>query len=705
MAVWQTKEELFIQLTSLVDDQKSEAAVQLKAFREPETDADVVRMLLQVVSKQNKAGNSCWRVTNKGELQDPDNAESPCFYAYESLKSINNIAELKEILKGKTTSPSGTKGIPSDQIMAQALWLIGELKENFAEHRDELKTNIASLMTSGLYPAEVMFEAIGTLERLDLLSEEELLSALQNPHPRLRWNMLKALTQVNPHPRTIGLLVTWMLDPASGSALRSMIAKNIVAIEDERVNDPLIALLKDEDPNVREHAALSLGERKAKGAETSLFQTLIDDDEMVRFAAGTALGCLGDSRSIPFLLRARREGDMRIQQVAQDALISLGTDATSDLVQTLRVEPMPFKLDAIKVLQYLKDPRSILALIESLLDDDLFEVARSTIIEMIEVAEKPLLFVAKNNEVDPEFREKCLRILLETESKNCFEALESMLSAKESNLQLLAIQLLGELEHEKTAEVLLALLDQPLGGSTPIRSCLRTKEQQATDPDPRFLPVEAQKEESLQNQFLAEVLLALGKREETKAIPEMLQGLQQRDSRVYSFSISALGYVEAKEAVEPLCAIVKERNGRYKELAIQTLAKIQDERAIPFLRQVVQDVQTEREYRPDAPSSLASYAIQALADLQDVQVIQMILTAWEDELENAILSLGELAVPSLIDALSSSHSVKIRLLSAEALGLLAAKQAMGGLISALQDKDDDVRTMAAWALNEVYANQ
>ena len=119
------------------------------------------------------------------------------------------------------------------------------------------------------------------------------------------------------------------------------------------------------------------------------------------------------------------------------------------------------------------------------------------------------------------------------------------------------------------------------------------------------------------------------------------------------------------------------------------------------MRKVVQDIQKEREYRPDAPSSLASYAIQALAVLGDLNVIQMILTAWEDELEGAILSLGDAAIPMLIDALATSQSSKIRILSAEALGLLSAKEAMGTLISALKDKDENVRDMSVWALNEL----
>ena len=705
MAVWQTKEELLVQLTSLVDDEKSEAAFQLKSFQDPQGDVDVVRMLLHVVAKQNKTGNSCWRVTSQGELQDPDNAESPCFYAFESLKEIGNIEELLEIVRGKTTSKDGNKGVSSDQIMVQALWLLGAMKEEIGDRADVLRADITSLITSGLYEEGVIFAAISTLERLGMLSEAELLSTLNSTDSRIRWIMLKALTKVNPQPRTVGLLVTLMLDRSQSSALRSMIAHNIINVDDSRVHKPLISLLKDENPNVREHAALSLGEKNAQEAQTPLFQLLIDDDDMVRLAAGVALGSLGDARTVPFLLKAIREGDMRIQRAAKKALDVLGSNATPDLVQALRIEPMPYKLDAMKILQELRDPRSILALIESLLDDDLFSHARSTILELIDQAEKPLLFVAKNNDVDSGFREKCLRLLIEVKSKHCFEALDSMISAPDAQLQLLAIQLLGELEHKKSATLLRKQLDLPLGGGSILRKRLRTKEQLVSDPDPGFLSEALQKEESLQNLFLAETLLALGKQKDKKVIPELLRGLEQKDARIYSFSISALGHLEAKKALEPLCEIIKSRSGRYKEQAIQTLAKIGDEKAIPFLRQIVKDIQLEREYRPDVPSSLASYAIQALAELGDVQVVNMILTSWEDELETAIASLGDAATPLLMDALSTSQSNKIRLLSAEALGLLGSRNAMGALIGALQDKDEDVRTMSAWALNEVYTTQ
>ena len=51
---------------------------------------------------------------------------------------------------------------------------------------------------------------------------------------------------------------------------------------------PLIAMLTEKDESLREHAALTLGTLKSEDAVTSLFQTVIDSDEHVRYTAQVA---------------------------------------------------------------------------------------------------------------------------------------------------------------------------------------------------------------------------------------------------------------------------------------------------------------------------------------------------------------------------------------------------------------------------------
>ena len=98
----------------------------------------------------------------------------------------------------------------------------------------------------------VILQSIRALQQLDLLSEVELLSALQIDNAQVRWFLTKALCSVNPQPRTIGFLVNQVTDPSLSPALRSMVASNLAAVADERINGPLIGMLSDENPNVRQ---------------------------------------------------------------------------------------------------------------------------------------------------------------------------------------------------------------------------------------------------------------------------------------------------------------------------------------------------------------------------------------------------------------------------------------------------------------------
>ena len=265
MGVWQKKENLLAQLRSPIYEQQEEAADQLEDFNDPVFDADVVRGLLEVMAKRNKRGNSCWRVTHKGLLKNP--AVGDLCFCHTARRQIKSPDELLRILRNNNDFPgAGTDVkhiVPSDKILAQAVWVLGRLETDLSAHKDKIKKELNDLISSGLFGDDVICAAISALDDLKMLSEEEILAALKNPHPQIRWNMLKALTKVNPHPRTIALLVDQMLRREVSPAMRSMIVKNMVNIKDPRIDEPLTALLLDDNPNIREHAALSLGERNS----------------------------------------------------------------------------------------------------------------------------------------------------------------------------------------------------------------------------------------------------------------------------------------------------------------------------------------------------------------------------------------------------------------------------------------------------------
>ena len=155
MAVWQTKEDLLAQLRSTQHEQQLDAAAQLNGFQDHVLDADVVRSLLEVVAKQNKIGNSCWRVTYKGELKNPDDAESPCYEAHRSLREINNINELIRITRNNDDfpgeGPRAKHAVPSERILSQAIWAIGDSGVALEEQGEALKKDLNEFCEKIIY--------------------------------------------------------------------------------------------------------------------------------------------------------------------------------------------------------------------------------------------------------------------------------------------------------------------------------------------------------------------------------------------------------------------------------------------------------------------------------------------------------------------------------------------------------------------------
>lgn len=98
------------------------------------------------------------------------------------------------------------------------------------------------------------------------------------------------------------------------SALRVLIASGRAVVE------PLIELLSDDEPNLRMHAALALGELQAPSAVPALVRSLGDLDENVRFHAIEALGRIGAPESIDALAAIAESGEFFLGFAAVEAL-------------------------------------------------------------------------------------------------------------------------------------------------------------------------------------------------------------------------------------------------------------------------------------------------------------------------------------------------------------------------------------------------
>ncbi len=96
-----------------------------------------------------------------------------------------------------------------------------------------------------------------------------------------------------------------------------------------KIKDPqaavtaLIVALKDEDPEVRGHAARALGKIKDPQAVPALIDALRDEREYVRGKAAWALGEIKDPRAVPALTQALKEKNSEVRWYAACALQKL----------------------------------------------------------------------------------------------------------------------------------------------------------------------------------------------------------------------------------------------------------------------------------------------------------------------------------------------------------------------------------------------
>ena len=98
--------------------------------------------------------------------------------------------------------------------------------------------------------------------------------------------------------------------------------------------DSLIAALASHDPATRQHARHALV-RLGEQAVSSLLEALRDQEDKVRWEAAKALVDIASPKAAPTLVAALRDEESGIRWLAAEALIALGPDGFAPLLQGL----------------------------------------------------------------------------------------------------------------------------------------------------------------------------------------------------------------------------------------------------------------------------------------------------------------------------------------------------------------------------------
>ena len=191
--------------------------------------------------------------------------------------------------------------------------------------------------------------------------------------------------------------------------------------------------------------------------------------------------------------------------------------------------------------------------------------------------------------------------------------------------------------------------------------------------------------------------LARGHAGDTRAIPGLLQALNQNDEDISDSAIIALGNIGDVAVAPHFINTLYRRWDRSRYLIADAFEKM-GEAAVPVLQNILHEENGERKV----------WAIQTLREIGDAAIPSLIEALDDKEHAVKVYAIGALgaiggpgAVTRLIEVLASdSEEWSIRRIATEALGKIGDARAVPSLIRALSYNDDSVRRDAAKALRQ-----
>lgn len=171
--------------------------------------------------------------------------------------------------------------------------------------------------------------------------------------------------------QAVNPLLTLLKDP--DPSLRQIAASVLGKIGSPRAIDALIESLSDKNSNVRMDAAGALGKIGAEKAVEPLIQLLKDESDPVVIVAATALGKIGSERAVEPLIQSLDQANSWNRKAVVTALWNIGSEEAVDpLLEILKEEGLDVSVKREIMVAFLKleSPKTVNALREALNDED-----------------------------------------------------------------------------------------------------------------------------------------------------------------------------------------------------------------------------------------------------------------------------------------------------------------------------------------------
>lgn len=550
----------------------------------------------------------------------------------------------------------------------------------------------------------------------------------------------KALNDPNGMVRVQAAGALRLLDPASRSGVA-----------------PLIAGLQDQDEAVRREAAELLARLNVREALPALRAALKDPSPLVRVPAAAGVVLIdrsGANAMVPYLIEGLKGTSVKNFQIAAQVLGIVGSGAYEALPALLEGMKRPnsylAQLAALSAAQIGKDDRAVFTALLGALKSPLGELrlaavnalSRMTIRDPAAVA---ALVEALQNPDDPLLRQGAASTLgtFGAAAKPAVPALVKALKDPEPQVRLGAVEALMRLDAREPAAVvaLWELLHSPdpslrnqatgemkmLGrvGLPTLLAALKDKDPAlrsraafllgSVGPGPTAQTAAPALTEALADEAAPvrlEAALALSQLRQTspKVVAPLIEALKSSDADVRRRAASGVAQVgpAAKEAIPLLVNLLKDRaDDTVRGAAASALGSMGAEAkdALPALRAALHDDQPTVRLQVAAALVRLSTQPGAAKPAEGIaEPIGVLIALLPDktlalQAQTALLQLGAVAVPSLVEALQGKDP-EIRKGAAATLGLLGplAKSAVPALVRDLADPQEAVRLAAADAL-------
>ena len=309
----------------------------------------------------------------------------------------------------------------------------------------------------------------------------------------------------------------------------------------------------------------------SSGAVTALIETLGDANPVVRVAAVTSLGRLGDPRAIAALAKALREdADPRVREAAAYALGEIDDSrAVAPLLEALKSEKVSSVREKIvHALGEIDDPTAV-AGISAVVKDPSAAVRREVVWALGELEDPagiPALVTAIKDE-DAEVRKNTAQALGQLKVTSALDALAQLTRDDNADVRSHAVNALGQIEDMRALPTLVtALKDANADVRSQAAEAIQSLDGIKTAPRALIDALADPNRDVRKN-----ATQALGSIGDEAAVPALKRLTSDTDTEVRRGAAEALSEIGGPEAIQALMGLLKDQDPEIRRIAAEAL--------------------------------------------------------------------------------------------------------------------------------------